>query len=657
MIQLPAGGIGGLKKKGSRKKRTHASVLKAVHRYVCARVDELESLDAGGEENQALLSLNTKATSVLQRHRKELEGLLGEFSTENISGPLANAKANAALHSLEDKDKTTTMAEQSEVGGSTSANTTSQKPVYTMNRAKLHPLKDINSIEWERCVGVERSDEGTDGVLFVELPNSMCVCVKSPGSIAAEMYGAWMAKRLGVPTPGVRLVDRNSEEGQRIIANLTSDRLCSRQQGLRSKIERVVLKPHLLVMQYIKGYPLDYVVQGTGFCETFVKNKFAAFEENDKEQSDETSKLHAVGKLNCRTLGRILGFDVLINNFDRLPCIWNNRGNAGNIIFQGDAGIENMDCVDFAAPHTALGIDNMVSCIDVGKFPDQHAAYLGRASTLLKGLLSEVFQDGSGSNVATTGTTGPALPGTPGSGTTGLPRVREFLQKGTQDGGWPGTGFDIGDSGAEEIQQGFLRCMAAFASIPKHELEAVKETLHETFKEAMTEHCTWGLERIHPAFILRIGSALHQVADESKFMDDVPTEDKSGSLPELEVYSAEPDLSLLPDPKDIAHRRQQNRKMQKENLANLNGITSCSELQVLNPFVLCADDVEGGQTSHEVAGENREKASTGREAPRTPQRSPRSQHQLNTTVASPALLRRLAERQADDQTSGVCSIS
>lgn len=646
MIQLPAGGIGALKKKGSRKKRTHASVVKAVHRYVCARVEELESLDAGDEENLAQPSQETKATSTLQRHKKELEELLAGFSEQNASVPLSNA--NAALNSAKDIDKNNATVERFEDGGQGSASTSAnlaKKPAYSMNRSELHPLKDIASIEWERSIGVERSDEGTDGVLFVELPNSMCVCVKSPGSIAAEMYGAWMAKRLGVPTPGVRLVDRNSEEGQRIIANLTSDRLCSRQLGLRSKVERVVLKPHLLVMQYIKGYPLDYAVHGTSFCETFVKNKFAACGEDDKEQSEEASELHAVGKLNCRILGRILGFDVLINNFDRLPCIWNNRGNAGNIIFQGDAGTEHVDCVNLAAPHTALGIDNMVSCIDAGKFPDQHAAYLGRASTLLKDLLSAVFQDDSGSDVAKTGTTGPALPGTPGSGTTGLPRVREFLQKGTQDGGWPGTGFDIGESGAEEIQQGFLRCMAAFASVPKHELDAVKETLHETFKDAMTEHCTWGLERIHPEFILRIASAMHEVADESKFMDNVQSEDKGGALPELEVYSAEPDLSLLPDPKDIAHRRQQNRKMQKENLARLNGITSCPELQVLNPFILCGSDVGS------------EENPTGRETPRTPQRSPRPKQQLSTTVASPALLRRLAERQADEQTSGVCSIS
>ena len=33
-----------------------------------------------------------------------------------------------------------------------------------------------------------------------------------------------------------------------------------------------------------------------------------------------------------------------------------------------------------------------------------------------------------------------------------------------------GTGFDIGLRGMSEMQQGFLRCMAAFANIPKREL-------------------------------------------------------------------------------------------------------------------------------------------------------------------------------------------
>ena len=95
MIALPAGGIGGLKKKGARKKRQHDGVIKAVLRYVSARVDELKDLgkddqtradgaeplpeaatdaDAARQKQQ-----QQQATALLERHRKELEDLLAGF--------------------------------------------------------------------------------------------------------------------------------------------------------------------------------------------------------------------------------------------------------------------------------------------------------------------------------------------------------------------------------------------------------------------------------------------------------------------------------------------------------------------------------------------------------------------------------------------------
>ena len=135
-------------------------------------------------------------------------------------------------------------------------------------------------------------------------------------------------------------------------------------------------------MQYVNGNPLDYAVQGSPFCKQFLCDKF---------RSEASSELHAKGVLNCRILGRILALDVLTNNFDRLPCIWNNRGNAGNVLFQGDAGEDNQPCSVSTNSHSAIGIDNMVSCIDVTKFPDQHDAYVVKTSGLLRGLLADAF--------------------------------------------------------------------------------------------------------------------------------------------------------------------------------------------------------------------------------------------------------------------------
>jgi len=32
-------------------------------------------------------------------------------------------------------------------------------------------------------------------------------------------------------------------------------------------------------------------------------------------------------------IGQLLAFDLLINNYDRLPLVWTNTGNSGNILF------------------------------------------------------------------------------------------------------------------------------------------------------------------------------------------------------------------------------------------------------------------------------------------------------------------------------------
>jgi hypothetical protein len=38
------------------------------------------------------------------------------------------------------------------------------------------------------------------------------------------------------------------------------------------------------------------------------------------------------GKTRLRELGRLLALDAVLNNSDRLPLMWNNQGNAGNIM-------------------------------------------------------------------------------------------------------------------------------------------------------------------------------------------------------------------------------------------------------------------------------------------------------------------------------------
>jgi len=116
--------------------------------------------------------------------------------------------------------------------------------------------------------------------------------------------------------------------------------------------------------------------------------------------------------------------------------------------------------------HTALCIDNMVSCIDVEKFQKQYQQYVKKATNMLQRLLPSKEDEGEGSKEDHGNGNGNRNT-TNNATLKEFERVRIFLKDGTGNGGWPGLGCDIGIRGMDEIQQGFFRCMLAFASVPR----------------------------------------------------------------------------------------------------------------------------------------------------------------------------------------------
>jgi len=77
-------------------------------------------------------------------------------------------------------------------------------------------------LPWTICVGVERSCNGSEGVLFVEFPEKQAVVVKAPGKIASEMLGTMVCKQLGICCPQMRLVKRKSKEGHDMFTALVA---------------------------------------------------------------------------------------------------------------------------------------------------------------------------------------------------------------------------------------------------------------------------------------------------------------------------------------------------------------------------------------------------------------------------------------------------
>jgi hypothetical protein len=70
----------------------------------------------------------------------------------------------------------------------------------------------------------------------------------------------------------------------------------------------------------------------------------------------------------CYELGRLTSFDVLTNNWDRLPLIWNNKGNGENIIL----------CNDFV-----IGIDHTICSIHPEDCKPQYDQYIEKVRCLV----------------------------------------------------------------------------------------------------------------------------------------------------------------------------------------------------------------------------------------------------------------------------------
>lgn len=52
----------------------------------------------------------------------------------------------------------------------------------------------------------------------------------------------------------------------------------------------------------------------------------------------------------CLLTGLLLGLDIFLNNWDRLPLIWENEGNPNNIIFSTISGVWAIDQVAARLP-------------------------------------------------------------------------------------------------------------------------------------------------------------------------------------------------------------------------------------------------------------------------------------------------------------------
>eukprot|EP00053_Salpingoeca_punica_P017161 m.164318 g.164318 ORF g.164318 m.164318 type:complete len:399 (-) comp17131_c3_seq1:407-1603(-) len=308
---------------------------------------------------------------------------------------------------------------------------------FTFDFARAVPHSHIDRIAWTQGMkGVERSEAGAEGVFFVDT-NDGAFVVKGSRSLASEAYASLLAARLGVYSPRWRIVTVGNPEG-RLMMRVLSDLDPS------GRVEfNLGSLAHVLIKSYLVGSTLSKV---------------------DATKASRILGSSQAGHDHLISLGRMLALDVLCNNGDRLPLIWDNRGNPGNIMFAFEGG-------------EVVSVDGQVCPIDIETAPDQYDAYLDKIRLLLK----DLKKAGANGEVAA------------------FTRVREKLQEFTH--------FDIGTEGTLLLQQGFLEVAANTQkiNITHIELRMWREMLDE-YSPAIV-----GLNSASPDFVWAVWSVFQEV--------------------------------------------------------------------------------------------------------------------------------------------------
>lgn len=176
---------------------------------------------------------------------------------------------------------------------------------------------------------------GSSGVFVAQTKDGVLVVKEAPSPVStlfANSLGSGMCNQLflldealetfpvrwGVPS--TRLLARENPNFAHIIDGLSKlENVRNSGQGCDiPRIQRLSLCRYILLIEFVPG-----------------KTLYNMHPDRTKLILDERV---------LSTIGSTLLFDMLINNFDRVPSIWNNEGNAANLIFQTSEDNDGGEC-------------------------------------------------------------------------------------------------------------------------------------------------------------------------------------------------------------------------------------------------------------------------------------------------------------------------
>jgi hypothetical protein len=169
------------------------------------------------------------------------------------------------------------------------------------------PCATIQNVPWSDALEMMHCHGGSGGVFLLKFCSG-AVCVKAECCSPASLFAQKFAKALSIPTPSMRGVLDGSPEN-----SLIREALRSAEPTFEDHRLQVKGSSEFTVMEFVDG------------CSMMGMPAHVYLSEHRAHPSPNHPNL-------WYDLGKLMGFDMLINNFDRLPLAWSNEGNLGNVM-------------------------------------------------------------------------------------------------------------------------------------------------------------------------------------------------------------------------------------------------------------------------------------------------------------------------------------
>lgn len=312
-------------------------------------------------------------------------------------------------------------------------------------------------------------------MVFLET-DSGSFCVKAcTETIATEYFSHLLFQSNRIPVPEILLIPYTSSQWN-VIKNSIELATFS-DEVVRRSIKSKLNSPMLMLMEYIPSLSITYM------------------------GPQKAERIFGGNEERLINLGRIFAMDVLINNSDRYPIVWDNNGNPENLLlgvrtFNGTTAKELRDPFNMELGFgNFVAIDSRVNLLDRNcKYSlPQLVKYEERINGFLKGLMGYV--DGVRERMGGVVDLGKVLAEEKIGAFEEFKRLRKFIKKYSF--------YDIKESSEFLITLGFLICFENLARTKIGRIETLLESLKKTSKKWTNAEFIWeeNLNKINLDFI------------------------------------------------------------------------------------------------------------------------------------------------------------